>query len=1299
MTEKIISINSMNKGDLKNLTKTQLINLILKQNAKPIPKPRTTKPVPLPRKSVKQMVQDYEDNIILPPLEFRDDYKPVPLPRTKKPVPLPRTRIEEVAKALKGYTKSFEIDIKNNKDPLAQLQNTRKAIENHIISLIRSMKGLKFVETLKVTFKKTVNDKTVYKTAYFNSKPQIIINNTEIPESLQLSKQKILNMIAQWISEGSGWTIESVDNHYLNIVQYQPMKGSSYIKLPQELRHHRKGLINMKNDDNECFRWCHIRYLNPQDVHPERIKKIDKEYINQLDYSEIEFPVTTKKYNKIEKQNEININVFGYENKQPYPIYISKEKYEKHMELLLITEDENKHYVLIKDFNRFMYNQTKHEHKKHFCMHCLQCFSSEEVLNNHKNNCIQVNGEQAIKMPDKNNNTLKFNNFHKQQPVPFVIYADFEAITEKISGCQPNNNKSFTDAYQKHTDCGFGYKVVCCYDDKYSQPLKIYRGEKAVYTFLEYMLDEVKYCKKIVKQQFNKPLKMTKEDEDKFKIADECHICNNKYTDEDIRVRDHCHITGKYRGSAHQECNLKLRVNPEEVKIPVIFHNLRGYDSHFIMQEIGAIVKDYEYTNNKGQKCQMNINAIPNNMEKYMAFMLGNHLTFIDSFQFMMSSLEKLVTNITKCGKCNTCKPDKCMKLNINYKNKTLQHKTSLPCNECKNCKNIDEDCINPKYDKLKYTSKMFKDKKLDLMARKGVYPYDYMDSFEKFNSPLPKKEEFFSILNNKHISNEDYEHAKNIWNTFNLKNMGEYHDLYLKSDILLLADVFENFRKTCLEYYKLDPCHYFTSPGLSWDAMLKMTDIKLELMTDIDMFQFIEKGLRGGISYIANRYGKANNKYMKEYDDKAPSKYIMYLDANNLYGWAMSQYLPTGGFRWMTQKQIDKTNLALYKEDSKKGLILEVDLKYPNKLHNLHNDYSLAPEKVKVTENMLSDYCKRIADKYSISTGLVHKLIPTLSKKEKYVLHYRNLQLYIKLGLKVSKVHRVLEFDQSPWLKQYIDYNTEKRKNAKNDFEKDFFKLMNNSVFGKTMENIRKRVDVRLVTDEKKLLKLTSKPTYVSSKIFNENLVAVHKIKETLKLNRPAYVGMCILDLSKTLMYDFHYNYIKHKYGEKAKLLFTDTDSLTYEIEAKDVYKDFFKDKDKFDNSDYPKYSPFFYKKNKKVIGKFKDEAAGFPIIEFVGLRSKMYSYMKDNQKGGKTAKGIKKNVIKNNIIHDDYKETLFNNEQMYHKMKTIRSENHQLGSYELNKVSLSCFDDKRYIHEDGIKSYAYGHKNIFSS
>ncbi|XP_068675675.1 uncharacterized protein [Montipora foliosa] len=1124
----------MDKKSLKKLSKSELIKLLLKQEKKkpktiivddtkpvPIAAQRTIKPAVTPRKSVKELVDYFErQRLPAPPSEWLQEIeqlnRPVPAPRTKKPVPTPKTKIEQTAKALKGYTKSYEISIKNDKDPLVQLNSTRKALEYHITSVLTSMKGFKFAETLRVTFEKETGcEERVIKTAYFNSQPQTITNNTQIELALSLSKQEILNNIAVWISEGSGWTIESINNHYLNVVKYEPIKGSSYIKLPSELRNSAKGLINLKNED--------------------------KQYIENLDYSGIEFPVTTKQYNKIEKQNEINRNVFGYEDKQPYPIYVSKEKYEDHMNLLLITENKNNHYVLIKDFNKFMYNQTKHKERKQFCMHCLQCFSSEKVLINHKENCLQVNGTQAINMPTRNDNILKFNNFNKQLAVPFVIYADFEAIIEKIHGCQPNNDKSYTEAYQKHTDCGYGYKVVCCYDDKYSKAVERYRGPNAVYKFMEKMLEEVKYCKKIMKKEFNKPLRMTKDDEKEFQKADKCHICEKEYNETDVRVRDHCHITGQYRGSAHQDCNLNFQITD---KIPVIFHNLRGYDSHFIMQEIGEIVKKHTYTNKKGEKCQMNINAILNNMEKYMAFMLGNHLTFIDSFQFMSSSLEKLVSNLPR--------------------------------------------------ESLKYTAEEFKGKKFDLMSKKGVYPYDFMDSFEKFDEKLPSKEDFYSILNDEHISGKDYQHAQTVWGTFSLKNMGEYHDLYLKSDILLLADVFENFRQTCLQYYKLDPCHYFTSPGLSWDAMLKMTDIKLELMTDIDMFQFIEKGMRGGISYIANRYCKANNKYMKKYDEKAPSKYIMYLDANNLYGWAMSQYLPTGGFKWMTEKQIDNIDLTKYKDNSKKGLILEVDLEYPEKLHN---DYPLGPEKVKVTENMLSGYCKNIAKKYNISTGLVHKLIPTLSNKEKYVLDYRNLQLYTDLGLKLTKVHRVLEFSQSAWLKEYIDFNTHKRTNSKNAFEKDLFKLMNNSVFGKTMENIRKRV-----------------PTYVSSKIFNENLVAVHKIKETLTLNRPAYVGMCILDLSKTLMYDFHYNYIKQKYDSKAKLLFTDTDSLTYEIETNDVYQDFWDDKDKFDISDYSQDSQYFDRTNKKVIGKFKDEAAGVVIKEFIGLRSKMYSYIKDN-------------------------------------------------------------------------------------
>ena len=288
------------------------------------------------------------------------------------------------------------------------------------------------------------------------------------------------------------------------------------------------------------------------------------------------------------------------------------------------------------------------------------------------------------------------------------------------------------------------------------------------------------------------------------------------------------------------------------------------------MQQIGEIAKKHAYTNKKGEKQDLNINAIPNNMEKYMAFMFGSHLTFIDSFQFMSSGLDKLVSNLPK--------------------------------------------------DDLIYTSKVFEGERLNLMSQKGVYPFDFMDSFEKFNqTELPTKYQFYSILNDQHITDDEYNHAKKVWKTFKIKTMGEYHDLYLGSDVLLLTDIFKNFRKTCMQYYKLDPCHYFTSPGLSWDAMLKMTNIKLELMTDIDMFQFIEKGMRGGVSYITNRYGNANNKYMKEYDEKVPSKYIMYLDANNLYGWAMSQYLQTGNFKWMSDKEIKRIDLGKYKADGKR--------------------------------------------------------------------------------------------------------------------------------------------------------------------------------------------------------------------------------------------------------------------------------------------------------------------------------------------------------------------------------------------
>ena len=406
-----------------------------------------------------------------------------------------------------------------------------------------------------------------------------------------------------------------------------------------------------------------------------------------------------------------------------------------------------------------------------------------------------------------------------------------------------------------------------------------------------------------------------------------------------------------------------------------------------------------------------------------------------------------------------------------------------------------------------------------------------------------------------------------------------------------------------------------------------------------------------------------------------------------------MSQKLPRGDFRWIPSPEY--INLDSYDENSAKGLILKVDLEYPPELHRLHNDYPLAPEKMVVREEMLSDYSREILGREGMTIGKVQKLIPNLKDKEKYVLHYRNLQLYLKLGLKLKKIHRALEFSQSKWLEPYIAFNTQKRAKAKNAFEKDFFKLMNNSVFGKTMENLRKRSNIQLVTNPERMERLAARPTYISHKIFHENLVAVHSKQTKLVLNKPSYVGMSILELSKTLMYDFHYNYIKKKYPE-AQLLFTDTDSLCYHIKTEDIYSDFFADRELFDNSDYPSDSKFYFSENKKVIGKFKDETAGVPIREFIGLKSKMYSISLDNEKFSKKAKGVKKNVIRKGISHGDYIDVLSESKVMHHKMKTIRSDCHQISSYEINKISLSPFDDKRYILSDGISSYAYGHLNI---
>ena len=518
------------------------------------------------------------------------------------------------------------------------------------------------------------------------------------------------------------------------------------------------------------------------------------------------------------------------------------------------------------------------------------------------------------------------------------------------------------------------------------------------------------------------------------------------------------------------------------------------------------------------------------------------------------------------------------------------------------------------------------------------------------------------------------------MWKTLEIKNLGEYHDLCSKTDVLLLCDFFEKFIDTCLIQYKLDPCNYFSSPGLSWDAMLRFTGIKLEKIHDIDVHLFLEKGMRGGVSCISKKYAKSDE-----------NTKIMYWDMNNLYGTVMSfSYLPYGGFKFLSEKEINVFDLSSIAENSLVEYILEADLEYYKELHIYTMIIHYVLKKIEISSDKLSRYCKDIADCYGIKNGGVKKLIPNLGEKVKYVVQYKDLKYYLSLGMKLIKIHRILSFKQSNWLKSYIDFNTKKRQESPDEFNKNLYKLFVNCIYGKSCENIRRRISVKLINDKKTYKKCVNKPNFVSQKTFNKNFVGVHSSKKVLTLNKPIYIGFCILELSKLLMYQFHYDYVLKTFND-AKLLFTDTDSLVYKIKDGNVYKQCFKDKHLFDFSGYSKDSMYYDDSNKKALDKMKDEFNDVKIDEFVGLKSKMYSLIACNDKEVNKAKGVN---LK--LRHKEYVDVLFNRKVVRHKMKRIQINLHQVGTCDLNKISLSCFDDKRYVLDDRTNTLAYFHKDI---
>lgn len=1156
----------------------------------------------------------------------------------------PEDGVVKLRSAFKNRIASYRFSSKKNHiDPSEFLIEVKQKVLNLISEYIQNHHSLKVNMELFGLY--VIPEKDMRDIKSFNTENQIINISKNLSQVFDDFKDVMLSKASEFQERDSGWTLQQVMFLDVNINKFSPLSGSSYIRLPLQIER-KQAVLNLKNVDNCCFAWSINAAVFPANGDPANPTSYPH-YSTLLNFDGIDLPMKLQDIPKFETSNNISMNVFGTETEYKNgkmvteiigPLHFTSSRKPTHVNLLLLSDDSgNQHYCLITNLSRLVSMQkSKHNGAVHICDGCIQFFPSIKKLQAHQeNDCnhlcttvpttnLKIN-KYGKSVPE---NILKFENIEKQLEVPFVIYADFESLLKPISHAEPCDSRSFTVKTFEHEPYSFGFYVKCNFNDEYSQYCH-YRGTDAADVFCR-KLDEV------VQDIYNDHLKhvvpmtpLTTEEETLFANSKTCGICDKEFTETDIKVRDHCHLTGKWRFSSHQTCNLNYQV-PKF--IPVFFHNLTNYDSHLFIKKLALN--------------EENVDVIAQNKEKYVSFSKRilvekssnpkipstyMKIKFVDSFRFLPRSLDKL--------------------------SQTLE---SSQCSEIR---------------------KYFQDDtKFNMIRQKGVFPYSYVDSFAKLDEQqLPSRDKFYDNLRGESVSDENYTRALKVWNTFNCSTLGEYSDVYLKSDVLLLTDIFENFRKVCLEKYKLDPAQYLTAPSLSWDAMLRCTQVELELLTDIEMIHFFKKGIRGGVAQCTKRKAVANNKFLPNYDPSKPTSYIMYLDATNLYGYSMQQRLPTGDFRWLKKDEIFCFNCTRIGDNSSKGYVVDVDLEYPSNLHKSHNNLPFCPE------NMIPPNSK------------IPKLIPNLHDKQRYVIHYRNLKQCLKYGLKIKKIHRVLEFTQSAWLKSYIDLNTALRNSAKNDFERELFKLLTNSVFGKTMENVEKRQDIRLRThwkNKKGALgaeSLISKPYFKTCSIFDKNLTAIQMGKVKICYDKPLYVGFCILDISKTVMYDFYYGYVKEKYGDNATLCYMDTDSLILEILTDNVYEDMKENIELFDTSNYPIDNIHRIPKTLSVVGKMKDEYSGTPIESFYGTGAKAYCVKAANVM--KKAKGVAKNVIQNQLDFTDYAQIVENGGIIFRKMQVFTSSFHTIYTELKNKVALSAQDDKRFVIRGDVKTLAWGH------
>ena len=1219
------------------------------------------------------------------------------------------------------------------------MNNMREKIKlalSNFINEDRNIPTVKFQITIEIEFAKLIDlrtDEWTISTAYFNSNIQNLLDmEVNFSYLYDSSVNQIWRNIDRYIRNGSGWVFRRIQQIKLNSYRYQPFAGSSYIPTPRFIAN-KKCVMNIINkDDNQCFKWCILayKYKNKVNKNSNLRSTIYKRqaWINSINWTGIQFPTSLLDIDVFERNNKdwaINVIQVNTSVKRTIPTVVRKSDVfytrKNQVTLLLLVDDKtgNQHYTLCTDYNRIL--KTNFNNKSKLCWNCMATFSirstkegkikDENRYTDHVLNCIK---NKPVKITFPKNKIMKFRNVGFMRRNEFNITADFECLMGKPPITDDNINE---EEYAVDTDDADGISILSTHkvfsvalhvvSDRFQNqftPQKYREGidghENAGYMFCKMLYENIKKINNLYETECNKPMyPLTAEEEQQFNEGTICHICEEEikcklsykkwmslskictddpsqkdklYVDEltlkGPKVKDHNHWTGFYRGIAHAFCNSQFKERGNSVNTSVFLHNGARYDNHIILQNLFKFLEDNEDSFKSPS-------VIAKTMEQFIQIKLGKNSVIKDSLNFLGGSLDGLVKNLKDEGK----KTGKMKEL--------FKHSYSF-------------------FDELRTNNSDLKDDDFDLLTRKNVYPYEYMTDLSKCNDQsLPPIEEFYSHLTNTSISIDDYNHGLKVFETFKCKDLGEYTDLYVLTDTLLLSDVLENFRKQTYDKFKLDPVYYTSTPAMTLDCALKYTKSEFEIFDDVDKALFADKAITGGYSAAHIPHAIANNKLIEEsYDPEKKDSYIIYLDANNLYGCGLRDLLPYKGLKFLSSKDIEPFNneefIKNLSDTAEEGYFIQCDIEYPKELHNnlAHISLPLLPEHLDIDESMLSDFQRKTADNLDSKIG-GEKVVTSFFDKKDIILHYRNLKQCLKYGLKLKKVSAVMEFQQAYVFRTYVDLCTKLRKESNNAFEKAFYKMLINSLFGKTCENMRKRREVKLVATVKDFLKYTKKPFFERGVVYDdERFAGIEMKKESICLNKPRYVGAAVLNLSKIIMYDFHYDFMMKEFPE-CELLFTDTDSLCYHIRSSENIYDVLKRSKYMDFSNFSQSSDYYDDSMFLVPGKFKDECGGFPIKECIALRSKMYSveilrvdddgvHEKDNKK---VAKGITRAFQKNYINHNDYIACLESNVVKKCLQTNIRSHDHKLYTTNYIKNGLSAWNDKRIIYRDDISKKFY--------